>query len=322
LPGKRLRVTDPRSIQFSSPKGCGAFILPRVNKSFFQIKLVGAFVLIAALGLSVSQAGLFSKSKPVAPPVPTNPPPPVVVAPPPPPPVVTNTPPPAPPVLAWDADMKEYHAKMGDPTANVSFYLTNTSPVDAVVNSVTTSCGCTTAHLPPMPWTIKPGESGKIDASVNLAGKSGTLIKTLTVNSTAGNKILQVRVYMPDPQVERAQNMELAKGDRQAVFKNNCVTCHVTPGEGKKGAELYTAVCGVCHESPNRGTMVADLHNLKHPTDRTFWKTWITSGKPDSLMPAFSKGLGGPLSDEQIDSLAEYLVHTIPSFDPNASSAH
>lgn len=291
-----------------------------MNKSFFQFKWVGAFVIIAALGLSVSQAGLFSKKKPVEPPAPTNPPPPVVVAPP----VVTNPPPPppAPPVLAWDADMHEYHAKLGDPTALVSFYLTNTSPVDAVVNSVVTSCGCTTAHLPPMPWTLKPGESGKIDASVNLAGKSGTLIKTLTVNSTAGTKSLQVRVYMPDPQVERAQNMEMAKGDRQAVFKNNCVTCHVAPGEGKKGAELYTAVCGVCHESPNRASMVADLHNLKHPTDRTFWKTWITAGKPDSLMPAFNKAAGGPLTDEQIDSLADYLTQAIPSIDPNAPSAH
>lgn len=297
--------------------------MPHVNKSFFQFKWVGVFVLIATIGGSVSHAGLFSKKKPVEPPVPTNPPPAVVVAPPPtPPPVVINTPPPAPPVLAWDADMKEVHAKLGDPTANVSFYLTNTSPVDAVVNSVTTSCGCTTAHLPPLPWTIKPGESGKIDGRVDLAGKSGMLIKTLTVNSTAGSKGLQIHVFMPDPQVERSQNMELAKGDRQAVFKNNCVTCHVAPGEGKKGAELYTAVCGVCHESPNRASMVADLHNLKHPTDRTFWKTWITSGKPDSLMPAFGKGLGGPLSEEQIDSLADYLTQAIPSFDPNAPSAH
>jgi mono/diheme cytochrome c family protein len=218
--------------------------------------------------------------------------------------------------------MKDCHPKLGDPTANVTFYVTNTSSVDAVVSSVTTSCGCTTAHLPPMPWTIKPGESGVVGGSVNLAGKSGTLIKTLTVNFTGGTKGLQIRVYMPDPTVERAANMEMAKGDRQAVFKGNCASCHAAPAEGKSGEALYHAVCGVCHESPNRATMVADLRSLKHPTDREYWKAWTTGGKPDSLMPAFAKPAGGPLTPEQINSIADYLTQAIPSFDPNAPAAH
>ena len=294
------------------------FILARMNSKFSRLKLAGVVAAVLALGIPFCEAGLFSKKKPVTPPVPTNPPP-VVVAPA----LPTNPPPPPPkPVLAWDADMKEFHAHLGDPTANVTFYLTNTSPVDAVVGAVRTSCGCTTAHLPPLPWTLKPGVDGQIDVSVNLAGKTGTLIKTVTVDSTAGTKLLQVRVFMPDPQVERQQNMEIAKGDRQAVFKGNCATCHAAPAQGKTGEALFRAVCGVCHESPNRATMVADLHNLKNPTDREFWKTWITSGKPDSLMPAWSKAQGGPLSDEQIESLADYLVKAIPSADTKAPAAH
>jgi mono/diheme cytochrome c family protein len=256
--------------------------------------------------------------------VPTNPPP-VVVAP-----VVTNppTPPmpaPAPvtnatPVLSWDSTMKEYHPEMGEPFAKVTFYLTNTGPVDAVISSVTTSCGCTTAHLPPMPWTIKPGENGKIDVSVNLAGKSGILIKTATVNSTAGVKQLQVRVYMPDPQKMRQQNQQIALTDRQAVFKGNCATCHAAPANGKTGEALYHAVCGVCHDDPNRASMVADLHNLKVPTSRDFWHTWIVAGKPDSLMPAFAQSQGGPLSDAQIDSVVDYLVKAIPSIDATTNA--
>ena len=258
--------------------------------------------------VATSQAALFSKkpaqTMPPMPPMPTNLPP--VVAP-----AASN----APAVLAWDSDVKESRPGLGDAFANVSFFLTNTSPVDAIISSVSTSCGCTTAHLPPMPWTLKPGESGKVDASVNLSGKSGTLIKTLTVNSTAGTKQLQIRVVMPDPSVARGQNMQEALADRQAVFKGNCATCHVTPGIGKMGAELYTAVCGVCHEAANRATMVADLHHLNHPTSRDHWRAWITGGKPQSLMPAFQKAQGGPLSDEQINSLVEYLVQAIPSID-------
>jgi cytochrome c553 len=191
------------------------------------------------------------------------------------------------------------------------------------VNSVTTSCGCTTAHLPPMPWTVVPGADGKIDVTVNLAGKTGIVIKTVTVNSTAGTKVLQVRVTLPDPQAERQQNMMLAQTDRQVVFKDaSCARCHAAPAEGKTGEALFHAVCGVCHESPNRASMVADLRNLKHPTDREYWKTWITGGKPNSLMPAWSKAQGGPLSNEQIESLADYLVQAIPSVDPNAPTSH
>jgi hypothetical protein len=59
--------------------------------------------------------------------------------------------------------------------------------------------------------------------------------------------------------------------------------------------------------------MVPDLHNLKDPTSEEFWRTWITSGKAGTLMPAFATSQGGPLNDMQIASLAVYLNGTIPS---------
>jgi mono/diheme cytochrome c family protein len=293
-----------------------------------KIKWMALAVAALWLGGASSQAGWFSTKKKDA--APTNPPPPVVaapvvVAPPPPPPapVVTNLQ----AALAWDADVKEYHPELGEPTAGVSFNLTNVSPVAVVVKSVTTSCGCTTAHLPPMPWTNAPGATGKIDVTVNLAGKTGTLIKTATVTfgvdsnsvpagaSPTATKQLQIRVFMPDPQAFRQQNQQVALADRQAVFKGNCAHCHADPAAGKTGEALYHAVCGVCHDDANRASMVADLHNLKVPTSRDFWHTWIVAGKPDSLMPAFSKAQGGPLTDDQINSVVDYLVAAIPSID-------
>lgn len=276
------------------------------------LKIAGLSLLLVLSRAEVSSAALFSKKHPPGSPAPTNPPP--VIG------VVTNTPPPPPPapvvpaapgVLTWESDVKTYAAKAGELLVATVYYLTNTSPAPVVINSVVTSCGCTTAQLPPMPWTVEPGANGEIGVNMNLAGKTGTVIKTITVNSTAGNKMLQFQVTIPDPQMERSANQQLAAADRQAVFKGSCVSCHVTPGEGKKGAELYNAVCGVCHEATHRASMVPDLKNLPHPTSRDHWRAWITGGKPGSLMPAFQKAQGGPLSEEQIDSLVEHLTQTI-----------
>jgi mono/diheme cytochrome c family protein len=190
---------------------------------------------------------------------------------------------------------------------------------NVVVLDVHPSCGCTTAQLPQLPWTIAPGTNAQIGITVNLNGKSGMLFKTVAISTDKGTKTLMVRVNILPPVAmtqtdeDRARGMTAAKADRQAVFKGDCATCHVKPGEGKYGPELYAAVCGVCHEGPNRATMVPDLHAIKSPTSAEFWQTWIAHGKPGSLMPAFSTADGGPLNDLQIASLAAYLDSAFPS---------
>ena len=59
--------------------------------------------------------------------------------------------------------------------------------------------------------------------------------------------------------------------------------------------------------------MVRDLHALSVPTNDDFWRTWIAHGKAGTFMPAFSTADGGPLSDMQIASVAEYLDYAIQS---------
>jgi mono/diheme cytochrome c family protein len=113
--------------------------------------------------------------------------------------------------------------------------------------------------------------------------------------------------------MDRNKNQELAKADRQAVFKGDCASCHVQPVMGKMGKDLYDKACGICHDSEHRATMVPDLHALKHDTNLDFWKTWASQGKPGTLMPAFALSEGGPLNDAQINSLAQYLSATIPA---------
>jgi cytochrome c553 len=180
--------------------------------------------------------------------------------------------------------------------------------------------------MPSMPWVLPAGTNSHIDVTMNLAGKRGIVFKNVTVSTDKGNKVLMVKVTVmvqpagnPAPAGAnpamgmREMNQKVAQADRQAVFKGDCARCHAANGEGKTGKELYTADCGICHESEHRASMVPDLHHLNHETNRELWETWIIYGKPGSMMPAFAKSEGGPLSDDQVRSLADYLSQAIPS---------
>ncbi len=216
-------------------------------------------------------------------------------------------------VLAWDGATKETNVTENTTAAHFVFSFTNISTNPVVILSVRPSCGCTTTKLPPLPWTLAPGTNGQMDATVNIEGKSGTLYKSIGVYTDEGSKTLVLTItilpfVMPKmSEADRARNVKIAAADRQAVFKGECATCHVQRGEGKYAQALYEADCAICHDSVPRATMVPDLHALKTPTNFEFWRIWIAHGKPGSLMPAFSTVDGGPLSDMQINSLANYL---------------
>jgi mono/diheme cytochrome c family protein len=232
--------------------------------------------------------------------------------------IPATAPPLTPSPLVWDAETKEYTAKPGETNALFTFNLTNTAASEVLINDVRTSCGCTVARLPEYPWKLAPGMSGQIQVTTDLRGKRGLLHKIVYVYTAAyGVKPLAVKVNIPEPMAgpmaDRTRNLQIAGADRQAVFRNDCAKCHAEPVAGKKGAELYAAACAICHDAEHRASMVPDLRALNHPTNLDHWKTWTTHGKVGTLMPAFAKAEGGPLTDEQIDSLADYLAEHIPT---------
>lgn len=223
-------------------------------------------------------------------------------------------------ILEWDATEKEIHAKPGELDIPFSFAVTNISQTNVVINWVRPSCGCTVAKLPPTPWTLKPGEGGHIDFNFDIRGKSGTLAKYVSVDTSLGQKLLQIKAIIPQataaPGMDgRAKNMQLAMADRQVVFRGDCASCHATPTLGKKGEQLYTAACAICHDAPHRATMVPDLRALNKATGVDYWAFWIANGKPGTLMPGFAKAHGGPLDEEQIRSLAEFMFEKFPRAD-------
>jgi mono/diheme cytochrome c family protein len=222
-------------------------------------------------------------------------------------------------IIAWDELMKSTDATNAQDFARFTFTFTNATAQNLTILNVHPSCGCTTAEMPPVPWTLPGGTSGQIKLNVNLAGKSGTLFKTVNVSTDKGSKTLTLRINILAPVVVKMSENDRAKGvaaamvDRQAVFKGDCASCHLPNIQGKYGQPLFAAVCAICHEAEPRASMVADLHNLQVPTNEEFWRAWITAGKAGSLMPAFATSQGGPLNDMQIASLAAYLNAVNPS---------
>jgi mono/diheme cytochrome c family protein len=222
-------------------------------------------------------------------------------------------------VIGWDAISKAVDAAADQDFARFTFNFTNLTQGNLTILAVKPGCGCTTAELPPTPWTLPTGGSGAIKLNVNLAGKFGTVFKSAKVTTDKGQKDLMLRINIAAPVAvkltdeQRMEGMAKAKVDRQAVFKGDCASCHSKNLAGKYGQQLFQAASGICHEAEHRATMVPDLTKLTVPTSVDFWRTWITYGKPGSLMPAFSSAQGGPLTDIQIASLAQYLNVTHPS---------
>jgi mono/diheme cytochrome c family protein len=231
-------------------------------------------------------------------------------------------------ILAWDAEQKTLEVTNGQEFAHFAFSFTNVSGSPVTILGARGSCTCTTVKLPAAtPWLIPTVGIGNFDVSINLAGKVGTLYKAAIVTTDQGTKSLMLVVRIPpEPppkpmtEAERAAGVAASKLDRQAVFKGECASCHAKNLQGKFGQQLFAATCAVCHEANPRASMVPDLHKLKDPTSEEFWRTWITTGKAGTLMPAFAASQGGPLNDFQISSLAAYLNQTIPSRTPTPAA--
>jgi mono/diheme cytochrome c family protein len=205
-------------------------------------------------------------------------------------------------------------AKPEEKEAKFEFLVTNKSGDPVEVVQIEASCGCTVAEMPTTPWILAAGAKGSFCAVVDFQGKYGKLVKTLHVHSNAGSQTLTMTIDIPETEESRRQrNQQLAFIDRQAVFRGECASCHVQPAIGKSGAELFQAACGICHQAANRAGMVPDLTVVREARDAEFWRRWIAEGKDRTLMPAFAREKGGPLTTEQIASLVEYAMRQFPT---------
>lgn len=67
---------------------------------------------------------------------------------------------------------------------NIVTVTNSITPTPVTILSVHPSCGCTTAELPPTPWTIAPGTNGQIRLTVNLQERAARFSKLSTCPRT------------------------------------------------------------------------------------------------------------------------------------------
>ena len=223
-------------------------------------------------------------------------------------------------ILTWDAAAKVHKATMDERDVGFIFRFQNDTGAEVRIKRADSTCGCTVARLPKLPWVIAPGETGSIPVTMDISGKIGVITKSIILQTDKGFIPLKARAVIasdtgPDmkrSKEERAANLRAAAENRQAIFQGKCVECHVKPTVGKRGKQLYTTACGICHEAKDRASFVPDLRLLANGKDKNYWHQWTTDSKPGTLMPAFGKKHGGPLDDNQIKTLVAYLTRIYP----------
>lgn len=83
--------------------------------------------------------------------------------------------------LAWEKTELELHPQLGAPTAIANFKYENKGDKPVHINAVRTSCGCTVATLKKN--DVAPGEKGEITATLSIGDRTGTQVKTVTVET-------------------------------------------------------------------------------------------------------------------------------------------
>src|SRR5213595_4247224 len=83
--------------------------------------------------------------------------------------------------LKWEQTSVDLKPALGDKQAVAHFKYENVGKTPVHFKSVHSSCGCTTAQT--QKDEVPPGEKGEITATFNIGGRTGTQVKTVTVQT-------------------------------------------------------------------------------------------------------------------------------------------
>ena len=100
--------------------------------------------------------------------------------------------------LKWEQTMIELHPMPADTQAVGHFKYQNTGDKPVHFRSVRTSCGCTAAQS--QKDEVPPGDKGEITATFNIGDRTGTQVKTVTVETddpATPTTILTLRAVIP-----------------------------------------------------------------------------------------------------------------------------
>lgn len=72
------------------------------------------------------------------------------------------------------------------------FVYENSGTGNLVLNSVTTTCGCTVPRYDKKP--LKPGDSGSLEVVFDTSDRNGMQTKTITVNSNSASPVVLLKI--------------------------------------------------------------------------------------------------------------------------------
>ncbi|MFM7468093.1 MAG: DUF1573 domain-containing protein [Vampirovibrionales bacterium] len=203
-----------------------------------------------------------------------------------------------------------------DSKATAHFLLQNVGGKPLGIRKVEPSCGCTAAV--PEKTSLAPGEVTPLRITLDTTNKLGDVKKTIDIWATkAKNPLTTITLlaHVEAPAMAKTHHGMVKSKDRLALFKGECATCHVQKGVGKVGEALFVADCAMCHGIGAKGTFAAP--GLRASDRRETWdsatyakhlKEVTTHGSQyNPAMPPFGKQHGGPLTEDDIASLVQYL---------------
>lgn len=206
------------------------------------------------------------------------------------------------PRISFSTDYHDFGNVLQGKTVEYTFIFENKGTEDLWIKEVTTSCGCTAALVSSN--TVKPGEKGEIKVSYDSQGRAGNVSRTITVVSNdpvePAKELGITATVMP--------SMHATFNVNESLFSEKCGSCHFTPANQKNGKELYDAVCAFCH-----GRTAQGLESLKG-LEKGVIDERIRNGITGTEMPAWIKDQGGPLDEEQIRSLGNFIKGEQPDF--------
>src|SRR6266567_3192737 len=121
--------------------------------------------------------------------------------------------------LKWEQTTIELHPTPADKQAIGHFKYQNTGDKSVHFKSVRTSCGCTAAQT--QKDEVPPGDKGEITATFNIGDRTGTQVKTVTVETdeaTNQKTVLTLKAEIPQ-QLEITPNFVFWKQGEKADTK-------------------------------------------------------------------------------------------------------
>ena len=199
------------------------------------------------------------------------------------------------PRISFISDHHDFGSVLQGKTVEHTFVFENKGTEDLWIKEVTTSCGCTAALVSSN--VVKPGEKGEIKVSYDSQGRAANVSRTITVVSN--DPVESVKELTISATV--TPSMHTTFNVNESLFSEKCGACHFYPALNKKGKELYDAACTFCH-----GRTASGIDKLRE-IDRDVIHEMIKNGIKGTEMPAWIKDQGGPLDEEQIRSLDNFI---------------